>query len=283
MARKAKKRLHQMPPLSFVDKLTYLSIFILLCATYVVLLFGPLYFRHKIAFSDTAVIAADANASLWWLIVPFMTFFLMTFILWLQFYQKRIPIFGRRNFKYGPPTWPKVYPLFMKNKPPVWVSERKKKERKKIAVILLVVLLGSFIPLPWSLYGRDCLYYDGSIIQYNMFNRPTDEFSSGDITDIEIGTFHYSNGRYHTSLHFGVRLVFKTDSGRKYIFEHRDFQNDASSETRYWFEWMLTVKKLYDPGIIHYDGLENLDRVIADRNLSQEGVQMLYQLFDQYN
>lgn len=281
MARKAKKRIHQMPPLSFVDKLIYWAIFALLCVAYFTLLLVPLYWRHIIAFSDTAVIAVDDNASTWWLIVPWITFFLMTFILWLQPYQKRIPIFGRRNFKYGPPAWPKIYPLFMKNKPPIWVSERKEKERKQIAVILLVVLLISFIPFPWSLYGRDCLCYDGRIVQYNMFNGQTHEFTSGEIADIEIETFRYSTGRYNTKQHWGVQMVFKTDSGRKYTFEHRDFRSDTNFETLYWLEWMLTVKKRYDPSIIHYDGLENLYRVIANRSLSQEEAQMLYQLFGQ--
>jgi len=271
-----------MPPLSLVDKLIYWTIIVLLCVAYFIFLLGPLYLRRQIAFSDTAVIAVEDNASTWWLIVPWMTFFLMTFILWLQPYQKRIPIFGRKNFKYGPPAWPKIYPLFMKNKPPVWVSERKKKERKQIAIILLVVLLVSFIPFPWSLYGRDCLFYDGSIVQYNMFNGPIHEFATGDIEDIEIETFRYSTGRYNTKQHWGVLMVFKTDSGKKYTFEHRDFRSDTNFETIYWLEWMLTVKKRYDLSIIHYDGLEKLDRVIADRNLSQEEVQMLYQLFGQY-
>ena len=281
MAKKAKKRLHKMPPLSFADKLIYWTIFIVLCVVYVVLFFGPLYLRHKIAFSDEAVIAVADHASLWWLIVPWITFFLMSFILWLQPYQERTPIFGLRNFKYGPPAWPKVYPLFMKNKPPVWISERKKKERKQIMVILLIVLLISFIPFPWSLYGRDCLNNDGSIIQYNMFNRQTQEFTSDDISDIEIETFRYSTGRYNTKQHWGVRMVFKTTSGKKYPFEHRDFRSDAQSETAYWLVWMLNVKKQHDPGIIHYDGSENLNHVIGDRNLSREGIQMLYQLFDQ--
>lgn len=167
----------------------------------------------------------------------------------------------------------------MKNKPQVWVSERKKKERKQIAVILLVVLLISFIPFPWSLYGRDCLYYDGRIVQYNMFNGQTHEFTSGDIADIEIETFRYSTGKNNAKQHWGIQMVFKTDSGKKYTFEHLDFRSDTNFETLCWLEWMLAVKKRYDSSIIHYDGSENLDRVIVDRNLSQEEVQMLYQLF----
>ena len=78
-------------------------------------------------------------------------------------------------------------------------------------------------------------------------------------------------------------MVFKTDSGKKYTFEHRDFRSDSHSDIIYWLEWMINVRKRYDPGIIHYDGLEDLGRVIVDRNLSQEEVQMLYQLFGQYN
>ena len=187
--------MHKMPPLSFVDKTIYWFLFLLLCGAYIVLLFGPLYLRHRIAFADRSVAAVEDNISIFWLGVPWMTFFLMTFIPWMQAYQDRKPIFGKRNFKYGPPAWPKVYPLFMKNKPYVFESERKKKERKQIAIVLLVVLLISFIPLPWSLYGRDCLRHDGSIVQYNMFNKEVRNFSSEEITNVKIETYRYSTGK----------------------------------------------------------------------------------------
>lgn len=270
-----------MPPLSFVDKLIYWSIMLLLGGLYLALLFGPIYLRHKIAFADEMVLAAEAHASSLWLIVPWMTFFLMTFILWNQSYQDRRPIFGLKNFKYGPPAWPKVYPLFMKNKPYVWISERKQKERKQIAVALLVVLLLSFIPFPWSLYGRDCLLRDGGIVEYSMLNRQTGAFSSGEIKEIEIEAYRYSTGVRHRRSHWGVRLVFRTDSGEKYSFDSRDFRNDEESDVLYWLEAMLALKGRYDPGIIRYDGLENLSRVISDRNLDQAETEMLYRLFGQ--
>ena len=280
MARKAKKRMHRMPPLSFVDKLIYWSMMLLLVVGYLALLFGPLYLRDRIAFAEETVVAAEGHTSILWLGVPWMTFFLMSFIWWLQPYQNRKPIFGLKNFKYGPPAWPKVYPLLMKNKPYVWVSERKKKERKQIAVVLLVVLLLSFIPIPWSLYGRNCLLYNGGIVEYSMFNNRREEFASGDISEIEIGTYRYSTGgRYTRTTHWGIRMVFHTDSGEKYIFDHRDFRTDRESEIRYWLEAMLAVKRRYDPAIICYDGLDNLNRVIADSNLNQQECEKLYQLF----
>lgn len=131
MARKAKKKIHQMPPLSFVDKLIYWTVMALQVVFFLALMFGALLLREKIAFSDETVVAASEHISLWWMIVPSFSL-LIVVIPWGRWYQDRRPLFGRRNFKYGPPAWPRVYPLFMKNKPPVWVSERKKKEKNEL-------------------------------------------------------------------------------------------------------------------------------------------------------
>lgn len=281
MARKAKKRMHRMPPLSFVDKITYWFLFLLLWGAYLTLMLGPLHLRRLIAFSDEFVAAAEDNISILWLGVPWMTFFLMTFILSIRPYQDRKPIFGKRNFKYGPPAWPKVYPLFMKNKPYVFVSEQKKKNQKKIATLLLTVLLISFIPLPWSLYGRDCLHNDGSIVQYNMFNQQVHHYSSGEIEEIKIETYGYRTGKYYISRHWSVRMVFITNSGKKYTFEQREFRDGIKSSSRYWLEAMANIKQRYNPQILSYEGVDELDRIAVSKNLSSEETQQLYQLFGQ--
>ena len=67
------------------------------------MIFGPLYLRDIIAFADESVVATEDHISVLWLIVPWMTFFLMTFILWYMPYQDRKPIFGKKNFKYDMP------------------------------------------------------------------------------------------------------------------------------------------------------------------------------------
>lgn len=281
MARKAKNRMHRMPKLSFLDKTIYWLAMLLLCALYCGLLFGTIILRNKIAFRDEMVIACEDNISFLWLLVPWMTFSLMTFILWQDLYQRRKPIFGLRNFKYGPPAWPKEYPLFMKNKPYVYVSERKKKERKQIAILLLVVLLISFIPYPWSLYGRDCLFSDGSIVQYNMFNGKAQEFTSGEIESVEIEAYRYTTGKAAKKKHWGVRMTFITDSGKEYCFYHGEFRDDVPTDTRYWLAAMLRVKNRYDPGIIIYSGVENLGKVVSDKKLTDAEAKILYQLFGQ--
>ena len=239
MARKAKKRVHRMPPLSFLDKTIYWFGMLVLCALYCGLLLGTIILRKKIAFQDEMVVAREDNISFLWLLIPLMTFFLMTFITWQDLYQSRKPIFGLRNFKYGPPAWPKEYPLFMRNKPYVYVSEWEKKKRKQISILLLSVLLISFIPYPWSLYGRDCLYSDGSIVQYSMFNGKTNEYASSEIESVEVETYRHAVGRANTKKRWDVRMIFTTDSGKKYCFHYEEFRNDVPTDTRYWLVAML--------------------------------------------
>lgn len=279
-SRKAKRKQNQMPPLSFLDKLIYWLILILLCMAYLLLLLGTLYLRKKIAFSDQTVMATSDGASFLWFIVPWMTFVLMTFGPWVNAFQERKPIFGRKNFKYGPPAWPKVYPLFMKNKPYVWVSEKKQKLRKQIAVILLVVVLICFIPFPLSLYGRACLCSNGSVVEYNMFNKQVHKFGTEEITDVEIETYWNRGGRRSITRNWGIQMVVKTDSGQKYVFKCGDFRDDINAER---LETMLSVKACYNSAVIHYSGVEDLAYVITDLNLNQDEIAMLYELFGRQN
>ncbi len=269
-----------MPPLSAADKLIYWGLLLLLCAASFVLIFVPLRLRQNIAFADATVVALRDNIAVLGILVPWLTFFLMSFIFWQQAYFNRKPIFGKKNFKYGPPTWPKIYPLFMKNKPPVWVSERKKKQKKQIAILLVVILLLSFLPLPLSLYGRECLLENGGIVQYNGFNRKIREFSSDDIVSVEMETYRYRVGKqWHK--HWGVRLTVKTESGQTYSFNHNEFRSDTHGGSAYWLDAMLGVKNCYYPGTITYDGLENIDAVIYDQGFDQEEAERLYRLFGQ--
>jgi len=280
MAKKAKMRKHWMPPLSFWDEVIYWLVFMLLIALIFSMFLGTVILRSRIAFRDEMVIASEDNISLLWSLIPMITVFLIMFTPWVIAYQDRKPIFGLRNFKYGPPEWPKVYPLFMKKKPSVYASDRKKKGRVYVAVILLVVLLISFIPYPLSLFGRDCLRSDGSIVQYNMFNSRTRVFRSGDIKSVEMEAHRYTTGKSGKE-HWGVRMAFVTDDGRRYCFEHSEFRDDVKGDIQYWLAAMLQVKSRYDPGIFTYGGMENLEKVVLDKNLTDVEIQILYQLFGQ--
>ena len=61
MAKKAKRRIHQMPRLSPLDKLIYRIMMMLLIAVYFLSLFIPFHLRELISFRDDTVIAATAE------------------------------------------------------------------------------------------------------------------------------------------------------------------------------------------------------------------------------
>lgn len=147
-------------------------------------------------------------------------------------------------------------------------------------MILLVILLVSFIPFPWSLYGRDSLCIDGSIQQYSMFNRQKKSFSSEEYTSVKIETYRRRSRRGMNGV-YSVQMVFTTDRGRRYIFEARDFRSDNPNSRQEWVEEMTQVKHRLNPDVICYDGIERLEWVVESRNLNVMETKMLYQLFNQ--
>ena len=280
MARKAKKKMHRMPPLSAVDQLIYLSILLVLGAVYVVLFLVPFFLWRYNAFADEAVLAARAKMGLLWCLVPWFVFFITTFVLWVVPYQDRKPIFGKLNFRYGPPAWPKVYPVFMKNKPYVWVSKKTVADRRRKAVCLLILLAVSFIPYPWSWYSRYSVKQDGSVAQYNIFNIPVKEFSSGEIREVEFEAYWHYKSRNSLERIGDMKMHLITDSGKRYTFVYDDFRGNVLSGEYDWLPAMLELKSRYRPEIITYTGREYLPKVIHDNGLDGERKAMLRQLFE---
>ena len=114
-----------------------------------------------------------------------------------------------------------------------------------------------------------------------MFNRQTHEFTSGDFSEICIKTYRYSTGKYNRTRHWGVLIEFVTDSGKKYTFEHSAFRDSPEGGAMDWLGAMHQIKNRYDPEAIYYEGVDDLERVIADKALSEEETVLLYQLFEQ--
>lgn len=270
--RKAKKKVHPMPKLSFIDQLIYWTVILLLICMLLAFILLPFYIKHLTAHAEDLVIAHESTISVLWQFVPFIAF--LTAFCWccLLPYTKRIPIFGRRNFKYGPPAWPRIYPLFMKNKPKIWVSQYEKQKKRKRILWLVGLLVLGLITFPLSFFGRECLRSDGGITQYSMFNTQTRAFSSEEITSVVIRAVNF---RRKT----GVEIKLTTDTGKTYTFDNRDF-NLYNPHISHTLEVMLALKNQYDPDIISYKRTDRLDSVIFSYNLTPEEADILYQLFD---
>ena len=274
-----------MPPLSVLDHVLYWLAFLVLCFVWFGLIIGFFMLRKAIAFGDLETLAYHEHASMLWAFLPWFVIFLGTFSPWVMAYEGRRPIFGLKDWKYGQPGYPPVYPLFAKNKH----SKLKRKHHgekslKTVApalILVLALLVVCAIPALLSIFGRNCLQKDGTIVEYSVFNTVKREFSPQQLQEVRIEAFRYSTGRYGQNKHWGVRMVYATEQGKTYTFDHRDFRKESSSELSYWLVAMMALKDRYDPAIVQYEGIENLQAVIMDRGLSKAEQGLLRQLFEE--
>ena len=297
MAQKAKKRKakqkKRMPPLSLLDRAIYLVLMLLAIILDFGILFLNFYLRKRVAFSVPNVLAASENSGLLWSLIPAIVLMLVAFIWSSYHYEERKPIFGKRGIKYGPPQYPSVYPVFMKNKPPVWVSENQKKSRKLGRNALLILIAVSLLPFPLSLSGRDSLQTDGSIVEYGVFNQEKEHYERDAVKEVEFSLIPDTrSGHYGTDWGWIIRLMLrlelpeyavcvtiKTDEGDQFVFRSGDFRDWGEGEYTDWLEDMLYLKSLYPPERIVCADLHLLDYAASDDDLSQKERELLYTLF----
>lgn len=273
MPRKAKKYVHPMPPLSMLDKVIYLSATWLLTITGITFLFSGFWVPEILAFRDSEVIAYATNSQPWTMLFSFLLLF---FALWihLDLYRARLPLFGRKNFRYGPPAWPRTYPLLMKNRPKQQRTPRQRMIRKRVSIAVIVISLVCSITIPWGLCQRDCLNSNGSLTAYNIWGAKKGNYASGQIESVEFEAY-YTRRRKSSRKKYHVQMIITTYDGEKFSFTCFNFKNDEN-----WVNVMLQLKARYNPEIIRYSGTEYLQNVIDYRELTAEEAQLLYQLFN---
>lgn len=266
-----------MPQLGWKDQLIYWVAIILTGGFSISGAVIVLLVQDAIAFSDPAVIArtvGQGNLHFIWLVL----WCLIAFVLILAGpYQQRIPILGRSDIKYGPPAYPRVYPIFMRNKPNYWVSpkeaQKKKKLRLIVAILLTVTFLISAAVFPLSLYGRAVLNEDGTVTVYDARNREEHHYTTDQIASVELGTYQAS-GRYSSSWH--LHFVITTVDSETYKFAAHSFSGTELQQ----LQTMLHVKdELYDNQCV-ISGLENVQKVIQDQYRQADERALVYQLFE---
>lgn len=277
MARKAKKRLHPMPKLGFPDQCLYWLGMILTGGGSLAAMIAPFILRDQIAFADDRAVAAiSGKGELHWFWL-FLWLFIAFLIILAGPYQQRIPIFGRKDIKYGPPAYPRTYPLLMKNKPRHWVSPKaqaaKKQNRRILAVAAILTLAFSLAMFPRCLYGREVLYTDGTVAVYNAGNRETAHYKFSDISEVELGTYYHRHRRSFSGTWY-YRMTLRFSDGTEHRFSSGAFRGDMTQT----LEAMLDLKERYG-SLITISGTENLSKVVYDLDLTADEKAMLYRLF----
>lgn len=266
-----------MPPLGWQDLLLYWSSMVLSFGGMLFSMFFPLYYREKTEFSDPQVLAVTSGKGsllFFWLTI----WMLMVFILILAGpYQQRYPIFGKTGLKYGPPAYPRVYPLLMKNKPKYWVSPKKQAARKLafriLAAVMAVWLAFSLFMFPLSLHGRNELNRDGTLSVYNARGEEETRYRLGQISSVELDTYRLS-GRSSSSRKWTAALILTTTDGEVFRFAVGTFQGDWAHT----LQTMTALKDIYGHRVT-IKGTEDLPKVIRDWGLSPDDMAALNRLF----
>jgi hypothetical protein len=277
MPRKAKKKVHPMPKLGFWDGLVYWVLMMVGYGGSVACVFAPMVQRWLLAESNPNALACDMEVAeilygFWlalWLLV-------MGMIVTLKLYKPRIPIFGRSDIQYGPPAYPRIYPVLMKNKPTHWESQsavrKRTRNRRILAGILIVTLLFSAAVFPLSLYSRQELLRDGTVMAYDSRNQPTHY----DLEDLESVRLYIgrSGGRHQLKKCYPY-LEIRLRDGTLCVFFVKsmgDGWTDALQNAR-------KLKECYgDLLVIEAGG--KLESVVIDNHLSAVQRQLLYELFE---
>lgn len=275
MPRKAKKKVHSMPKLGFWDKLLYRVLMIIGYGGSVVCVFAPMVQRRLLADANPDALACDMEVAgilfgfcfaLWLLVVGM--------IVTLKLYKPRIPIFGRSDIRYGPPAYPRIYPLLMKDKPKFWESPKRiHKRRLKFricAAALVVTFLFSTIMFSFSFYSRQELLRDGTVMAYDNQNRSTHY----DLEDLEsVRLFVNRSGRRHTRWYPSFELRFK--DGTRCIFNVRAFADDWIPA----FQIAQGLKAYYGELLVIH-GTEKLEKVTLTQSMTAMESRLLYELFE---
>lgn len=275
--RKAKKKVHPMPKLGFLDKLLYWTGMILTGGGGIVVFFLHYSLRADIAFQDSAVIASRALGELHaiWLLCWLISACCIITVP----YRKRIPVFGRKDIKYGPPAYPRIFPLLMKDKPQYWESPKRIAFRRKAylygSIAAAVLLLFCLMLYSDALYPRVDIHNNGNLLVYDGDNQLQETYRYGDVESVTISVVRHNRRRsLNDSWH--VYFSFTIKNGTVYRFPESSFQGDWRQS----LQTMLYLKEHYD-SVVTVKDEGKLDKVIAYNNLGDEEIALLYQLFDQ--
>lgn len=279
--KKKKKREAPMPPLSTLDRVIYITLMVInfiVCFTLGVLLD---VIKHLIAFSDTAVVAYEGTiADL--LFLPFLIFILLFgFISLSSCMYSKTPIFGKKGITYGPPLYKAKYPIFMRNKPAVYIKPSEKQWRKTKGVLILGILILTLIPFAFSICGRKCLTDDVTIQRYNVINIKRAEYETTDIESVTIRAYYHTIINLKSSIsYWTVRMEFTTEDNKDFRFDFSDFRSSNKDTSTAMLNKLLDVKSQLNPDIIEYIGTDKLQFVADDKGFDEKETQMLYELFN---
>ena len=236
-----------MPNLGCIDQLLYWTAMLLPGGGAFFLLLFPTYYRSELADANPLTLSwcdGEGVLHMVWLV---FWLFLACILIASVFYPSRRPIVGRRDIRYGPPAYPRIYPLFMKGKQE-WRSKKAIAADARGRRVIITTLIVSF-----------------------LFSA---HYALRDIESVCLRTSSSGGGRYSSPTWY-AKLSFQFSDGETCSFSLRSF-----AET--WTESIRIAEELKETygALLRIEGEKNLWRVVRDTTMSPEEERMLYQLYE---
>ena len=171
------------------------------------------------------------------------------------------------------------YPLFMRNKPDVYVKPSEKQWRKTKCVLISGVLILTLIPLAFSFCGRKCITKDVTLQRYNAVNIKRAEYTVDEIKSATFRTY-YSLGTKNSTGHWEISVKLTTNNNKNFKFLYNDFKPFGEGMHTETLDMLLSIKSKLDSEDIEYDGTDNLDDVAKAKGFNTKEKEMLYELFN---
>ncbi len=231
--RKKKKKIIAQP-LSFVDKIAY-TVIIILVIGFAFLPFVIFEFLQKnIVLSSADVIAYESTSTVLWLLLPLFSYIIITFALFSNAYLNRTPIFGKKLNTQKRKKW------WMPKRPVLCVT----------AFILILLLL--WIPSIGGLYSRTQIT-EKEVRKYASFGRMVEQVSLSDVKSVNVHIYWQKHGRYGVTGSWRMSYKINFNSGESYTF---------SSVT----DTMIKIDNLFPNIEKTVEGAKNLDDYCKDNH-----------------
>ncbi|MBR5571028.1 MAG: hypothetical protein IKV99_00085 [Oscillospiraceae bacterium] len=271
---KRKRKKPKAPPLSLGDKALYHAmVWGCFVGPWVITIAGTAIAR-EIMFASGRVIAFGMSGL--WLLYCCAGMVLSLLFYWMK--QKRYPVFGNREVKYGPPQYNEVYPLLGH-----YETNRCPNARwKKTARMLRCLWTLSFAALLSGLLAISPAYVlteENSVEVYGRLGCPKETYGAERIAAVELEGVFYG-GRYGSTKTVTLRLEML--DGEEFVFDYEAFDNtgNVSSGTNMAIFAMQHIKEYVAPTAVTIRGADNLPKIVDRLHLSAAEEAQLYTLFD---
>ncbi len=263
-----------MPTLSKTDKRLYYILEIVVCLLYAAAVISSVALWNKLFFSDTEVIATSMRFTFLFT-TPFIIYMAISIVAPIfEARQKRKPIFGRKDVRYGQGALPPIYPVFYKDKPPM--TDKRKKELKSSFFLWLGGFLLTVFIAGFGIFGRWVLTEDFTTNKYSVMNNCIESISLDSCQELRFATGSTPGvGRYKIDRHF-FYVAFVTAEGEEILFTHDDFRSNTDA-----LREMLRLKEEAPEDKVTIEIYEDLDTIIEYNAFTDDEAKMLNELFEQ--